>query len=74
MLDEKFTIPNSQRKEAAGAKMIDGAEWLFSLFQNNNELQDVEQWMRYTLNKYTDSNNYSEKTFDDISSKFIKNT
>lgn len=65
LLDTKYKIPNSNRYEAAGKNnMISGAEWLFSLMQNDPGLQTLEQIMRYIMYKYTGDDKYGVTDFD----------
>lgn len=70
LLEQKFKIPNSTREDRAGDNLVSGAQMLFHLLEKNPELQNVEQWMRYALNKYTDSNRYGDIEFSDLANEF----
>lgn len=66
LLETEFKIPNSTRKEIAGSNIVSGAEMLFYLLQKDASLENMENIMRYALNKYTNSNKYGEGIFDDL--------
>ncbi len=70
LLEQKFKIPNSTRETRAGDNVVSGAQMLFHLLEKDPELQNVEQWMRYALNKYTDSNRYGDIEFSDLANEF----
>ena len=54
LIDNKFRIPNSKRYEAAGVNNLkSGASWLFGLLQKDYKLQNLEQVMRFVMQKYT---------------------
>lgn len=64
LMDKEFRIPKTNRKEAAGKNNLkSGAEWLFSLFQKDEKLQNLEQIMRYIMYKYT-GKDYGVTEFD----------
>lgn len=64
LMDKEFRIPKTNRKEAAGKNNLkSGAEWLFSLFQKDEKLQNLEQIMRYIMYKYT-GRDYGVTDFD----------
>lgn len=56
LLDDKFTIPNTGRKDSAANNILSGKELLFYLLQKDESTQNVEQIMRYALQKYQGKN------------------
>lgn len=66
LLETEFRIPNSTRKEVAGSNIVSGADMLFYLLQQDATLENMENIMRYALNKYTDSDKYGEGIFDNL--------
>ncbi len=64
LLETEFRIPNSTRKEVAGSNIVSGADMLFYLLQQDASLENMENIMRYALNKYTDSDKYGVNLLD----------
>ena len=63
LLDVKFRIPNSTRKESAGSNLVSGAGMFFYLLQKDSSSQNLENIMRYILYKYT-GNSYGVTELD----------
>lgn len=74
LLDEKFRIPNTSRKESesAGSNLVSGAEYFFHLLQKDANSQNLEIIVRYALYKYT-GNSYGVTTLDNFSVFNIRN-
>lgn len=53
LMETRFDIPYSTRVEEAGSNLVSGAEILFSLLQNEAELETMEEIMRYALYLYS---------------------
>ena len=53
LLETGFKIPNTETYEEPGMKLVNGANTLFYLLQQDQDLQNVETLMRYALYVYT---------------------
>lgn len=53
LLDSKYKIPNTSKKETPIENLLSGAEWLFELLEKDASSQNLEQVMKYILYKYT---------------------
>ncbi len=70
LLDKPFTLPNSTREVTAGPNLRSGAEWFFKLLAQDPNTSNLENFMRYVMNKYTQSNKYGDIEFEDLLSIF----
>lgn len=69
LMDNEFEIPNSSRKEAAGSNLVSSAEMLFELLKNHSTTQNIEQYMRYIMNKYKNTTRYGNIKYEDLASQ-----
>lgn len=70
LLDVEFKIPNTTRYDTAGGNLVSGAEMFFYLLQKDSASQNLEQIMRYILNKYQNTNKYGNISFEDIAGNY----
>lgn len=60
LMETPLKQPNSDIYSKAGTNLVSGADTLFELLKKDQKLQNMELFMRYALNKYSDSTRYGE--------------
>lgn len=70
LLKKPYSVPGNNTKETPIDKIKNGSGILFDMLKKSSKTQELEQLMRYVLNKYTGTTKYGNITFDDVKNIF----
>lgn len=69
LMETEFRIPNTTKEERPAGNLLNGAEWLFELMQQDSGLENMEIIMRYAFYIYEDDESWIrglDLNFDEI--------